>query len=172
SQPRRGSSCSTTRAPASTRCRSPSRVVTTCSSGESAAIPRTSAASICGWSATTSARAPRRTPSRSPSSCTSAAWSGARPPSSRELAAGRLALALDAGGDLGPLRDVELPEDPGEVALDRLLAQVELGRDLLVGAALGDQFRDLALATAERIDADADLVTAALRAGGALAERT
>ena len=57
---------------ASTRWRPRPRAATRCSSGGSAATPPTSAASTCGSSATTCARARRPTPSRSPSCSTSA----------------------------------------------------------------------------------------------------
>ena len=60
---------STRPARASTRWRPTSPAATRCSSGGSAATPRTSAASTSGSSATTCARARRPTPSRSPSCC-------------------------------------------------------------------------------------------------------
>jgi hypothetical protein len=49
------------------------------------------------------------------------------------------------------------------VLLDRLLAEEELGRDLLVGLATGDQLGYLALPPAEGRDAVADLLATPLR---------
>ena len=40
---------------------------------------------------------------------------------------------------------VELREDGADVVLDRLVGQEDLGRDLLVGLALGDEQQDLLL---------------------------
>src|SRR5215470_6904918 len=48
-----------------------------------------------------------------------------------------------------PRRDVELVEDVREVAVDRLLAQVELRGDRLVRLARGDEEEDLELARCE-----------------------
>ena len=73
---RRASWSSTRPATGSTRWPPRPRGATRCSSGASVAIPPTSAASTCGSSATTCARARRRTPSRSPSSSTSASSCG------------------------------------------------------------------------------------------------
>ncbi len=76
----RGACSSSTRRPrASTRWPPTRPAATRCSSGGSAATPRTSAASTSGSSATTSARARRPTPSRSPS-CSPSATSSASPP--------------------------------------------------------------------------------------------
>ena len=55
---------------------------------------------------------------------------------------------LDAGLDPGAA--VELGEDVAHVHVDRARAEEELGGDLAVGAALGDQPHDLELAPRER----------------------
>ena len=70
------------------------RAATRCSSGASAATPRTSARSTSGWSATTCARAPPPTRSRSPSCSTSAIYWGKSP---------------HIVGDISPLRGTLLP---------------------------------------------------------------
>src|SRR4051794_20652095 len=49
-------------------------------------------------------------------------------------------------GRLRAVRDAELGEDVADVRLDRLLGDVELARDLLVGEAASDQHQHVALA--------------------------
>ena len=50
----------------------------------------------------------------------------------------------DERGRLGAPLEVELREDRADVVLDRLVRQEDLGRDLLVRLALGDEQQDLA----------------------------
>src|SRR3984957_17868808 len=79
-------------------------------------------------------------------------WSGAARP--REPAAG--AISAEArlrqptlggpAGELVPGGELELAQDGGDVAFDRLDRDVELAGHLLVGVPLGDQPQDLALA--------------------------
>ena len=54
--------------------------------------------------------------------------------------------ALDHAGHLDARGDAELVEEVAQVRLDRLRAQIELGRDLGVRAPVDDQARDLQLA--------------------------
>src|SRR5437764_386148 len=54
--------------------------------------------------------------------------------------------AVRDGGGLRAAADVELGEDPRDVDARRLLGHVELGADLAVGGATGDEGEDLALA--------------------------
>ncbi len=56
----------------------------------------------------------------------------------------------DIGGRLGPPLEVELGEDRADVVLDRLVGQEDVGRDLLVGLAFGDEGKDLALLLGQR----------------------
>ena len=51
-------------------------------------------------------------------------------------------MAGQVGGGLGAAGDLELGQDAGDVVLDRLLGQVELLADLLVGPAGRYQFQD------------------------------
>ena len=60
-----------------------------------------------------------------------------------------------AARQLDPRAHAELRVDARERALDRLLAQEQLGRDLLVRASLDDELGDVALAVAERLGPDA-----------------
>src|SRR5512142_539931 len=46
---------------------------------------------------------------------------------------------------LGPPLEVQLREDRGDVVLDRLVGEIDLGRDLLVGLSLGHEEEDLLL---------------------------
>src|SRR5690348_10422981 len=73
--------------------------------------------------------------------------SGADPDRDPDL---RAAGALDGARDLDPGADVELVEEVADVALDGLGAEVELGGDLGVGAAVDDQLGDLELARGQR----------------------
>jgi hypothetical protein len=63
--------------------------------------------------------------------------------------AGTLPLASDGFGDLRSGVHAELVEDAAHVALDRLLRQEELGRDLAVRAPERDEIDDLALAAGQ-----------------------
>src|SRR5262249_41960420 len=71
-------------------------------------------------------------------------------------AGGRLVAELDHAlanrvlDQLGPAAQVELVHDVGLVSLDRLDAQEQAGRDLLVAVPVGDELQDLALADAQR----------------------
>src|SRR4029450_3938509 len=53
--------------------------------------------------------------------------------------AGQGGVAGQVGGGFGAAGDLELGQDGRDVVLDRLLGQAELGADLAVGPALGDQ---------------------------------
>jgi hypothetical protein len=53
----------------------------------------------------------------------------------------------DERSRLGPTLEVELREDRAHVVLHRLIGQEDVGRDLLVGLALGDEREDLLFLT-------------------------
>jgi hypothetical protein len=56
-------------------------------------------------------------------------------------------------GDRSAGGDAELAEGVGQVRFDRFLAEEQLGGDLAIGFARGDEFGDLELTGAERPDA-------------------
>src|SRR4051794_15928613 len=60
------------------------------------------------------------------------------------------AVLRDEGGGLGASLEVELREDRADVVLDGLVRQEDVGRDLLVRLALGDEQQDLLLLGGQR----------------------
>ena len=92
-------------------------------------------------------------------SCARARWKGCA------VSAQLGALAADGLGDLRARANAELAEQPAHVALDGLLGQEQLGRDLLVGAAERHEVGDLALAAGEPGQAVAARRPAPPRAG-------
>src|SRR6187399_2135558 len=68
---------------------------------------------------------------------------------------GRAALVVPGGG-LAARLHAELVEDVGNVALDRVRAEVEGARDQLVAVAGGDELQHVELARAERLGGDQD----------------
>ena len=106
-----------------------------------------------GWAAQADLGGQGRTPTASTSSPrnTSDAWSSsstARCPAKPVSGA----LALHHARHLHPRAHVELAEDVAHVRLDGLDAQEQLGRDLRVGAAVGDERGDLGLAFGQRLE--------------------
>src|SRR5437762_14114569 len=76
-----------------------------------------------------------------------------RPDSIRaELARGRL-LPGDIGRRLGAPDELQLLEQTAHVCFDRVFAEVQLGRDLPICLAFGDQRQDLALLLGESVTA-------------------
>src|ERR1700675_1049066 len=59
------------------------------------------------------------------------------------------AVVVRESGRLGAASDVELAVDVRQVVLDRLLAEPEVGGDLLVRTARGDLLQDLAFAAGQ-----------------------
>src|SRR5205814_2157549 len=68
---------------------------------------------------------------------------------------------------LGPVGELELPEDVRDVRLDRPLADLELPADLLVRPAVGDEQQYLALARREVVIALVPVPRAGALEGGA-----
>lgn len=62
------------------------------------------------------------------------------------------ALAPGVDGGLGPIGQMQLAEDVGDVALDGLLAQVEALRDLRVAQPLGYELEHLHLPVGELVE--------------------
>src|SRR5204863_7097880 len=104
----------------------------------------------------TPAREPQSVPSVSPLLAVQLSFSIL----ARRVAAGQAVLGGEPGR-LGPAADAELSIDVRQVVLDRLLAEPELAGDLLVRAAGGDLFENLALSRSQ-----AKLVGGNLRGAG------
>src|SRR6187455_2598731 len=80
---------------------------------------------------------------------------GPTAPASPGVRLGRAALVVPGGG-LAARLHAELVEDVGDVALDRVRAEVVGARDQLVAVAGGDELEDVELARAERLGGDED----------------
>src|SRR3954453_3939998 len=81
------------------------------------------------------------------------------------------AVPLGPQRRLRPVRHVELAEDPGEVRLDRLLADLQAAGDELVRQSLDEQAENLALALREALERIGRRARFEHRAGGARVER-